>query len=134
MEIHPHRNTKIVEIVKHHIRPHYNNDQALSRWTGENPPEIGVTSLRPPLARMLDTILAEAIKDLEARGATEFQLRFDIPDGTRSFVFEILDNGKQGQEVPVIQQAAREAEATVTWSTSDGWNVVSLSSGFWPNS
>lgn len=80
---------------------------------------------------MLDAILREAFKDFDERGASEFELRFDIPEGTSSFVFEIVDNGRPVEkEVPAIQEAAREAGAAVTWSTSDGWNIVSLTSSF----
>lgn len=130
MKIHPEHNTRIASIVKHHLRPHVSDGQARSRWIGE-PPPLGLTSLRPPLARMLDTVLTEAIKDFEKRGATEFQLRFDIPEGTGSFVFEILDNGRPvEQEVPAIQEAAQEVGAALTWFASDGWNTVSLTSSF----
>lgn len=130
MEIHPTQATRIVSIVKHHLRPHVSGGRARSRWTGE-PPGIGPLSLSPPIARMLDTVLGLAFKDFDDRGATEFQLRFDIPEGATSFMFEILDNGRPvDREVPAVQEAAREVGAAVTWSTSDNWNVVSLTSSF----
>lgn len=128
MRIHPTENTPIASIVVHHFGPHAVKG-AHCRLVG-NMPHLGVTTLRPALAQMVDTFLADVLRDLARREATEMKLLFTVP-GRSGFCFEVHDNGKKIEELPSVLEGARKQGADVAfWVGPDGWNIIGLTSGF----
>jgi hypothetical protein len=128
------------DVLNELLSPYYDEKHPQVKRIGL--PGVGVTTLVPPLARVVKEVLGVLLYDLEQRGATEVSVRVQFVDNPashngRGFTLDVIDNGRvievSSEILAIAEQSAFSLRGGgLTWSIEDGRNVARLTEPFNP--